>query len=357
MSINPIPVAILGATGVVGQRFVQLLDGHPWFRVTTLTASEHSAGKPYSQACRWLLETPMPTWAAGLILQPTLPEAITEPLVLSALPAEAARQIEPALAHQGALVCSNASAHRTDPLVPLVLPEVNPQHLDLIPRQRQERGWKGAIVTNPNCTTTGMTIALKALDDAFGLRQVFAVSLQALSGAGYPGVASLEISDNVIPYIQGEEEKVAWEPRKILGALNDGAIALHPLQISAQTNRVAVLEGHMVCLALACATRPGVQEAILALQGYQVPQVSDGLPSTPRPPILVRLESDRPQPRLDRMTGRGMTTVVGRVRPDEILDLKMVVLSHNTIRGAAGAAIYNAELLVRAGYLSSDLRT
>ncbi len=196
-----------------------------------------------------------------------------------------------------------------------------------------------------------MTIVLKALNDAFGLRHVFMVSLQALSGAGYPGVASLEITDNVIPFIRDEEEKVAWEPRKMLGKLEDGAIALHPVVISAQTNRVPLLEGHIVCLSVACASKPNPEEAIQVLQKYQVPALSAGLPSTPKPPILVRAEQDRPQPRLDRMTGKGMTTVVGRVRPDEILDLKMVVLSHNTIRGAAGAAIYNAELLVHGGYL------
>lgn len=351
MRTNPIPVAILGATGVVGQRFVQLLDGHPWFRVTRLTASERSAGKTYAEGCRWLLDTPMPAWAAQMHLQPSDPESIQEPLVLSALPSDSARQIEPALARQGSLVCSNASAHRSEPDVPLILPEVNPDHLGLIPRQRQERGWKGAIVTNPNCTSTGMTIVLKALSDAFGLRQVFMVSLQALSGAGYPGVASLEITDNVIPYIHDEEEKVSWEPRKMLGKLEDGAIALHPVVISAQTNRVPLLEGHMVCLSVACAARPTTEEAIQVLQDYRLPTLSDGLPSSPKPPILVRPEQDRPQPRLDRMTGKGMTTVVGRVRRDEIFDLKMVVLSHNTIRGAAGAAIYNAELLVRAGYL------
>jgi len=354
MSTNPIPVAILGATGMVGQRFVQLLDKHPWFKVTTLTASDRSAGKTFAQGCRWLLDTPMPEWAREMILQPTEADFVREPLAFSALPAEAAHQIEPALAQRGIFVCSNASAHRADPDVPLVLPEVNPDHLGLIPIQQQRRGWSGAIITNPNCTSTGMTIALKALDEAFGVRRVFAVSLQALSGAGYPGVPSLDIVDNIIPFIRGEEEKVAWEPRKMLGQLHDGAVVLHSMVISAHTNRVPVLEGHTVCLSVECAQRVTPEEAIRAFNAFRLPEGSAGLPSSPVPPIVVREEEDRPQPRLDRMTGRGMTTIIGRIREDEIFDLKFIVLSHNTIRGAAGASIYNAELLVRYGFLKAD---
>jgi aspartate-semialdehyde dehydrogenase len=351
MNAGPIPVAVLGATGMVGQRFIQLLDNHPWFKVTTLTASDRSAGKTYAQGCRWLLDTPMPEWAREMILQPTEADSVGEPLAFSALPAEAALQVEPVLARKGVFVCSNASAHRADPDVPLVLPEVNPDHLGLIPVQQQGRGWRGGIITNPNCTSTGMTIALKALDEAFGVRRVFVVSLQALSGAGYPGVPSLEIVDNIIPFIRGEEEKVAWEPRKMLGRLNEGAIALHPVVVSAQTNRVPVLEGHTVCLSVECARRVAPEEAVRIFSEFRLPEISADLPSSPVPPIVVREEEDRPQPRLDRMTGRGMTTIIGRVRKDEIFDLKFIVLSHNTIRGAAGASIYNAELLVRFGFL------
>ncbi|WP_299030440.1 aspartate-semialdehyde dehydrogenase [uncultured Thermanaerothrix sp.] len=350
--MEPIPVAILGATGVVGQRFVQLLDGHPWFKVTTLCASDRSVGKAYKEGCRWLLDSPMPAWAASMILQPTTAEVVHEPIAFSALPAEVAREVEPLLAQKGCVVCSNASAHRMEEDVPLLLPEVNAEHIELIRWQREQRGWRGAIVTNPNCTSTGMTVILKALDQAFGVKRAIAVSMQALSGAGYPGVASLEIMDNVIPFIRGEEEKVAWEPRKMLGALRDGRVVLHPVVISAQTNRVAVLDGHMVCLTVECKTRPTPEDAIRVLEAYAVPEPIAGLPSTPRPPVVVRLEDDRPQPRLDRMSGRGMSTVVGRIRADEVLDLKMVVLSHNTIRGAAGASIYNAELVVRAGLLA-----
>ncbi len=350
--MDPIPVAILGATGVVGQRFVQLLDGHPWFRVTTLCASDRSVGKTYREGCRWLLDTPMPAWAATMILQPTTAEVVNEPIAFSALPAEVALEVEPQLAQKGCVVCSNASAHRMEEDVPLLLPEVNAEHVELIRWQRERRGWRGAIVTNPNCTSTGMTVVLKALDRVFSVKRAIAVSMQALSGAGYPGVASLEIVDNVIPFIRGEEEKVAWEPRKMLGTLQNGQVVLHPIVISAQTNRVAVLDGHMVCLTVECESRPTLEETVHVLETYTVPEFIADLPSTPRPPILVRREEDRPQPRLDRMSGRGMSTVVGRIRADEVLDLKMVILSHNTIRGAAGASIYNAELIVRAGWLA-----
>jgi aspartate-semialdehyde dehydrogenase len=349
--MEPIPVAILGATGAVGQRFVQLLDHHPWFKVTTLCASDRSVGKTYAEGCRWLLDTPMPEWAREMVLQPTIAEVINEPIVFSALPADVAFDLEPALAQKGCVVCSNASAHRMDEDVPLILPEVNAEHVDLVHWQRQRRAWRGAIVTNPNCTSTGMTVVLKALDQTFGVKRVIAVSMQALSGAGYPGVASLDITDNVIPYIRGEEEKVSLEPRKMLGVLKDGQIKFHPVAISAQTNRVAVLDGHLVCLSVECDTRPTPEEALRALESFVTPDWLMDLPSTPKPPIVVRRENDRPQPRLDRMTGRGMSTVVGRVRADEVLDLKMVVLSHNTIRGAAGASIYNAELIVRKGLL------
>jgi aspartate-semialdehyde dehydrogenase len=233
--------------------------------------------------------------------------------------------------------------------VPILLPEVNADHTGILTAQRSKRGWRGGIVTNPNCTCTGMTVALKALKDAFGLRRVFVVSLQALSGAGYPGVASLDIIDNVIPNIQGEEEKVEQEPRKMLGTFGDGRISLAEFIISAHTNRVAVRDGHLVCLSVELKTPSGIEAAAKALESYTAPQASRDLPSAPNPVILVRQEDERPQPRLDRMTGKGMTTVVGRLRSDPLFHLKMVVLSHNTIRGAAGGSIYNAELLVKQG--------
>ncbi len=346
-----IPVAILGATGSVGQRFVSLLDNHPWFQVVALAASDRSTGQPYARACRWVLPEPMPAWAREMTLLPAAPEAIEARIVFSALHSEHAQDIEPRFAQAGAAVCSNASTYRRDPDVPLLIPEVNAGHIALIRRQRQQRGWHGAILTNPNCTSTGLTVALKALDDAFGVRRAFVVSMQALSGAGYPGVPSLDILDNVIPYIGSEEDKVEWEPRKMLGALGAESIQLHDVQISAHTNRVAVSDGHMVCVSVELGTSATPEAAVRALSGYHPPAAARDLPSTPRPVIRYRDEADRPQPRLDRLTGNGMSTVVGRMRPDPLLHLKFVVLSHNTIRGAAGGSIYNAELLVQEGLL------
>ena len=345
-----IPVTVLAATGSVGQRFVQLLDGHPWFEVKTLTGSDRSIGQKYGETCHWKLPEPMPAWARELEVVPTSPEAAEVGLAFSALPASIAREAEPLFAQAGVKVFSNASAYRAEPDVPILLPEVNPDHSGLIQAQREQRGWSGYIVTNSNCTSTGMTVALKALQDAFGLRLVFAVSLQALSGAGYPGVPSLDITDNIIPYIGGEEEKVEWEPRKMLGTLNGQEIDLAPFAITAHTNRVAVSDGHTVCLSVELRDRADVKRVAQALRSYQAPAISADLPSAPRPVIVLREESDRPQPRLDRMTGQGMTTVVGRLRPDPVFDVKMIVLSHNTVRGAAGGSIYNAELLVRQGF-------
>ena len=344
--MNKIPVAVLAATGSVGQRFVQLLDNHPWFEVVALTGSDRSIDQAYGETCHWILPTPMPAWAAGLQVQPSEPAAVGDiPLVFSGLPTPIARDVEPQFAEAGAAVCSNASAYRREPDVPILLPEVNAVHAEIVPLQRQRRGWKGCIVTNPNCTSTGLTVALKALQDRFGLRKVFAVSLQALSGAGYPGVASLDIIDNVIPYVADEEGKIEWETRKMLGRFNGTQLELASFTVSAHANRVAVSDGHTVCFSVELEEKTSPEEAQRALQDYQPPEAARGLPSTPQPVIEIRAEADRPQPRLDRNTGKGMTTVVGRLRPDPLFDLKMVVLSHNTIRGAAGGAIYNGELL------------
>ncbi|HEX9019282.1 MAG TPA: aspartate-semialdehyde dehydrogenase [Anaerolineaceae bacterium] len=345
-----IPVSVLAATGSVGQRFVQLLDGHPWFEVVALTGSDRSIGQKYGESCHWVLPEPMPTWAREMTVIPTTPEAANAAFAFSALPAGIAKEAEPMFAQAGVKVCSNASAYRTAVDVPILLPEVNPDHTCLVDVQRRDRGWRGLIVTNPNCTSTGMTVALKALQDAFGLSVVFAVSMQALSGAGYPGVPSLDIIDNVIPYIGGEEEKVEWEPRKILGKLSGDEIELAPFAISAHTNRVAVSDGHTVCLSVELRDRADVKHVEAALRDYRAPDASADLPSAPKPVIVVRDEQDRPQPRLDRQTGKGMATVVGRVRPDPVFDVKLVVLSHNTVRGAAGGSLYNAELLVKQGY-------
>jgi aspartate-semialdehyde dehydrogenase len=286
-----------------------------------------------------------------MILVPAEPGAIDSRIVFSALPADLAKDLEPQFAEAGTAVCSNASSYRQDEDIPLLLPEVNADHIELVRQQRQNRGWSGAILTNPNCTSTGLTIALKALQDAFGLQKVFVVSLQALSGAGYPGVASLDIVDNVIPYIGGEEEKVEWEPRKMLGRLNNGNVTMANIKFSAHANRVAVIDGHTVCASVELETAATPEQAWQALNSYQAPVAARTLPSAPQPVILLRGEMDRPQPRLDRLTGSGMTTIVGRVRLDPVFHIKFVVLSHNTIRGAAGGSIYNAELLVQEGLL------
>src|SRR5678815_1103869 len=353
MPSSPIPVAVLGATGSVGQRFISLLDNHPWFKVVALAASDRSAGQKYSSAARWVLDTPMPDYAKDMIVVPANTDAVQAKIVFSALHTEIATELEPQFARAGAAVCSNASSYRRGEDIPLLLPEINADHIRLVKAQRQNKGWSGCIVTNPNCTSTGLTIALKALDDAFGVKKVFAVSLQALSGAGYPGVPSLDIMDNVIPNVAngGEEEKVEWEPRKMLGKLNGDKIDLANIVFSAHTNRVAVIDGHTVCASVQLSNPVEPEAAIQALRYYAAPPSARELPSSPRPVIEVRAEADRPQPRLDRLTGKGMTTVVGRVRRDPILDLKFVVLSHNTIRGAAGASIYNAELLVNENLL------
>lgn len=353
MSSSQIPVAVLGATGSVGQRFISLLDHHPWFKVVALAASDRSVGQKYSQAARWVLDDPMPEYARDMIVVPASTDCVDAKIVFSALHTEIANEVEPQFAEAGAAVCSNASSYRRGEDVPLLLPEINAEHIQLVKYQRKNKGWSGCIVTNPNCTSTGLTVALKALDHAFGVKKVFAVSLQALSGAGYPGVSSLDIMDNIIPNVAngGEEEKVEWEPRKMLGKLNVDKIDLAEIAFSAHTNRVAVVDGHTVCASVGLESSVEPEVAIQALRDFTAHPSARELPSAPRPVIEVRNESDRPQPRLDRLTGKGMTTVVGRVRRDPLFDLKFVVLSHNTIRGAAGASIYNAELLVNEGLL------
>lgn len=353
MPLSQIPVAVLGATGSVGQRFVSLLENHPWFQVVALAASDRSVGQKYSQVARWVLDDPMPAYARDMVVVPASTDCIDAKIVFSALHTEVANEVEPQFAQAGAAVCSNASSYRRGVDVPLLLPEINADHIQLVRHQRASRGWSGCIVTNPNCTSTGLTIALKALDNAFGVKQVIAVSLQALSGAGYPGVPSLDIMDNIIPNVGngGEEEKVEWEPRKMIGRLNENRIELADITFSAHTNRVAVIDGHTVCASVKLNKPSEPESAIQALRDFTAHSSAKDLPSAPRPVIEVREEADRPQPRLDRLSGKGMTTVVGRVRRDPILDLKFVVLSHNTIRGAAGASIYNAELLVNEGLL------
>src|SRR5512147_1643785 len=263
MSSSQIPVAVLGATGSVGQRFISLLDHHPWFKVVALAASDRSVGQKYSKAARWVLDTPMPEYAKDMIVVPANTDAVQAKIVFSALHTEIANELEPAFAKAGSAVCSNASSYRRGEDVPLLLPEINADHIQLVKQQRLNHNWSGCIVTNPNCTSTGLTIALKALDNAFGVKKVFAVSLQALSGAGYPGIPSLDIMDNIIPNVAngGEEEKVEWEPRKMLGKLNENKIDLAEIKFSVHTNRVAVIDGHTVCASVEFADRVDPQAA------------------------------------------------------------------------------------------------
>ncbi len=344
-------VGVLGATGAVGQRFVQLLSGHPWFEVTALAASEVRVGMPYGSAVRWRLSADVPAYARDMVVQPCRPGLDCD-LVFSGLPAEVAGGVEEEFARAGYVVSSNARSHRFDPDVPLLVPEANPGHLDILPVQRQRRGYtRGCIVTNPNCSTIHLVLALKPLDDAFGLRRVLVTTFQALSGAGYPGVPSLDVVDNVIPYIGGEEEKVESEPLKIMGSLAGDSFAPASFAISAHCNRVATLDGHLECVSVALAKRASPDDVLGALAGFRGRPQELGLPSAPTHPVVVRPETDRPQPRLDRDTENGMATVVGRVRPCKVLDYKFVLLGHNTIRGAAGAAILNAELMASCGYL------
>jgi aspartate-semialdehyde dehydrogenase len=349
--MSKIPVAILGATGIVGQRFVQLLQNHPWFEITTLVASERSAGRPYREACNWVLEGDPPVEMLDKIIQP-LSTDLPAQLVFSALPSPIARDIEPQLAEAGFAVCSNASAFRQDPDVPVIIPEVNGDHIKMVEWQAERRGWKGFIVTSPNCTTTGTVMPLKPLDEAFNITRFFATSIQAVSGAGYPGLAFIDMADNVIPYIKGEEEKIESESLLLLGRVTDQERIPARIKVSAQANRGAVQHGHTVCLSIEFENKPTVNEAIEVLKNYRGPEIAWDLPSAPPRPIIVRTEPDRPQPRRDRDTRNGMVATVGRVRPCPIFDLKLVSVIHNAIRGAAGGSVLNAELLVSGGYLS-----
>jgi aspartate-semialdehyde dehydrogenase len=343
--VSKFSAGVLGATGTVGQRFIQLLDGHPWFEVTALAASDRSAGRPYAEACHWLLSAPMPAAVRDLVVQPIDAELDCQ-VIFSALPASVAGPVEEELARKGYAVCSNASSHRLDADVPLLIPEVNPGHTALIDVQRRRLGWKGFLVTSANCSATQLALGLKPLHDAFGLRKLNVVTLQAISGAGYPGVSSMDILDNVIPYIGGDEEKMEREPLKLLGTLAGERIVDPPLMISVQCNRVPVRDGHLECVSVEFERQASVSQVIAALEAFRGPaQVAD-LPSTPAQPIAVRQEVDRPQPILDRDAGNGTSISVGRVRPCPLFDVKFVLLGHNTVRGAAGGSIHNAELLV-----------
>ena len=349
--MKAIRVGVLGATGAVGQRFIQLLDRHPWFELTAVAASERSVGLPYHQACSWRVSEECPEAARELIVQPCAPGLDCD-LLFSAVPSSIAHEAEERFAAAGYGVLSNASAHRMDGDVPLLIPEVNPDHLALVPIQRSRRGWdRGFIVTDPNCSTVGLTLALKPLYDAFGIERVVVTTMQAISGAGYPGVPALDMLDNVLPYIPGEEEKLVSEPLKLLGRLSPSERAVVPASfvVSPTCNRVATRDGHLEVVSVEFERKPSIGEVVAALDEFQSVPFKLGCPSAVEHPIVVRREPDRPQPVLDRGVGHGMTVTVGRVRRCEVFDSKFTVLSHNTIRGAASGSILNAELMVAQG--------
>lgn len=342
--MRKIPVGILGATGNVGQRFVQLLENHPWFEVKYLCASEKSFGQRYGDIVNWKVSPKIPERMVNMKLRLCKPDFKIR-VVFSALDSSVAGPIEEDFAKKGYIVISNSKNHRMDKDVPLLIPEVNPEHLDLIQVQKKRLGGKGFIVTNPNCTTIGLTMALKPLQDAFGVSKVLVTSMQALSGAGYPGVPSLDAIDNVIPFIGDEEEKVETEPLKLLGSFNNGRINSANIVISAHCNRVAVRDGHLEAVTVELVKKANIDEILKVFRNFKsVPQELN-LPFSPENPIIVRMENDRPQPVLDRDINNGMTVSIGRIRKSNIFDIKFTLLVHNTIRGAAGAAILNAELL------------
>ena len=346
-------VAILGATGTVGQRFIELLQGHPWFEISVLAASERSAGKKYKEACKWRMETPMPEAVEDMTVVNTnlkeVKQAGNVDFVFSALPGSVAGPIEEEFAVEYPVV-SKASAHRMKSDVPLIIPEVNPDHLQLISVQKKNRGWNGFISTDPNCSTIQLAITLKALMK-FGVENVIVSTMQALSGAGYPGVPSLDIIDNVVPYISGEEEKMENETRKILGTFYGEEIQPANITISASCHRVNVKDGHLEAVYVGLEQKPTIEEVKEAFRNFVGEPQRLKLPTAPERSIIVKEEIDRPQPRFDRDAGKGMSVVVGRIREDPIMTVKYLCLGHNTIRGAAGAGILSAELMVRKGLL------
>ncbi|WNY28825.1 Aspartate-semialdehyde dehydrogenase 2 [Methanimicrococcus stummii] len=339
-----IKVGILGATGNVGQRFIQALDNHPWFEISALAASERSAGKKYGEVADWKIGTEIPETVEDIEVVTIDPKKIDADIVFSALPADLAMTVEPAFAKEGFVVASNASAFRMEEDIPLTIPEVNPDHLELIDVQKKNRNWDGCIITNPNCSTIMMAVTLKPLLQ-FGMESINVATMQAISGAGYNGIYAMSIYDNVVPYIGGEEEKIETETLKIFGEFDGGKIKNAPFKVSASCNRVPVIDGHTEAVWATLKDDPKpetVRDAFLKFD----PGLSH-LPTEPKHPIIVRDEPDRPQPRLDRDMGNGMSVSVGRIREG----IRYVALGHNTIRGAAGASVLNAELLKEKGYL------
>jgi aspartate-semialdehyde dehydrogenase len=348
--MKKLEVGILGATGMVGQRFVSLLEHHPWFEIAWLAASERSAGKTYREACNWRVRDPMPKTAADLPVHECKPGGAPQ-LLFSSLDSKVAGEVEREFAQAGHVVVSNSSNFRMEPDVPLLIPDVNPDHLALVREQRRKRNWKGMIVTNPNCTTVGLVMSLAPLEKTFGLEKVLMTSMQAVSGAGYPGIPTLDILGNVVPFIGGEEEKVERETRKLLGKWVDGHVEMGNFIVSAHCNRVMVEDGHTETISVALKSKTDLAGIVEAWRAYRSLPQERNLPSAPKHPIIVREERDRPQPKFDLNAEHGMATTVGRLRECAVLQFKYVALSHNTIRGAAGAALLNAELMKSEGYL------
>jgi len=345
------PIGVLGATGMVGQRYIQLLEDHPFFEVVWLAASDRSSGKPYGDAAKWRLDTPLPDRIAKMMVSPAEPEGAPK-IIFASVDAAIAREVEPKFAAAGCAVISNSSAFRMTPNVPLVIPEVNSEHLHLIEEQAWRKESGGCIVTNPNCSTIGLVMALKPIEERFGIESIFVTTMQAVSGAGYPGAASMDILDNVVPFIGSEEEKMEAETLKLLGRLEGQAVASLHAKVTAHCNRVPVVDGHTECVSVKLGKklgRPVKREDILAAWAEFRPLYGLDLPFAPAQPIEWAEQNDRPQPRLDRNRGKGMAVTAGRLRPCNVLDWKFVLLSHNTVRGAAGATILNAEMLASLG--------
>ncbi|HXD49115.1 MAG TPA: aspartate-semialdehyde dehydrogenase [Gemmatimonadaceae bacterium] len=349
-------VAVLGATGAVGQTFIRLLVDHPWFELVEVAASERSAGKAYAEAAKWIGADDMPASVAGLTVLACDPAQITADIVFSALDSSVAGDAEPAFARAGKMVLTNAKNHRMAPDVPLVIAEVNPSHLRVLEAQRKGRGWTGGIVANGNCASIVAALSLAPIHQRFGISKIITMTMQAVSGAGYPGVPSLDILGNVIPYIPDEEPKVETEIQKFLGSIDAAASAIHSgtFAVSAHTNRVAVEHGHTICLSVELETKADAPAVEQAIRDWRGDESARGLPSSPERPIVVSDRPDRPQPRRQVDTGHGMTVVVGRVRPDPVFDVKLVAMGHNVIRGAAGASVLNAELMLHCGLLGAS---
>jgi len=344
-------VAVLGATGAVGQSFIRLLAGHPWFYLVAVASSERSAGKPYAEAARWLGTEPMPDRIASMTVTACDPNTVDAELVFSALDSSVAGEVEAAFATAGRFVLSNAKNYRMDPDVPLVIAEVNPDHLEILGSQQKRRNWTGGIITNGNCVAIVGAMPLAPIHERFGITKVFASTMQAVSGAGYPGVPSLDILGNVIPFINDEEPKIETELQKFLGTTKKGLIESAHFRVSSHANRVAVEHGHTICMSIELAKKGSADEVTAAVAEWRGSSKARGLPSAPERPLQMATRPDRPQPRLDVDAGKGMTVTVGRIRPDTIFDVRLVASGHNIIRGAAGASVLNAELLVSSGMM------